>query len=94
MTDHSLPAACNRVLSCSSTQLGLIGDGALCCPTRASGYLPCCPLQCSFDGLHCLPEGRSDAAALRHCLSRLHVSGRTPGDTPDLASVLLCRYGR
>lgn len=87
-------AACSAVPSCRSSAPGLLGEDALCCPTRASGYLPCCPLQCSFDGIHCLPDGRSDAAALRLCLSRLHVDGRTHGDMPTAASELLCRYGR
>ena len=85
--------ACARVPSCSSTALGHLGEAAECCPSRTDGYLPCCPLVCTFDGLHCLPEGRSDAVALELCLARLEAGGRTHGDLPAAASELLCRRG-
>ena len=44
--------------------------GAECCPARDGTYLPCCPLVCAFNGVSCLPVGRTDVIAVRTCCTR------------------------
>ena len=63
---------------------------ARCCPAPDGSYVPCCPLDCAFDGLRCGPVGRTDAVAVRACAARLRPDGKDHWEVGAGPGALLC----
>lgn len=88
---ETLDSACGFSATCS--RRGLRGPGMECCPARDGTFLACCALECSFDGIHCLPVGRSDVLADQACALRLSPDGKSHFDLSDGAGDMLCQSG-
>ena len=83
-------ARCDAHPLCGLT--GMDVPGSSCCPSANGSFQACCPLVCEFDGLRCLPVGRTDVGADEQCAERLKVPGVAPvWALPAGAAMLLCQ---